>query len=197
MSEPEKSRDIRPLVTVLPFLLRYRPLLGGWLAFLLLSSVATLVLPYAVREMIDHGFSAANAEAIDRYFLGLIAVAIVLALATAMRYFFISLLGERVVADLRSTLYAHLLRLDLSFFESNRTGELLSRLGTDTELVQTVVGSSASVAVRSIVTLVGATILWGSRWWCCRCCCSAGAYASSRAPARTESPMPAPRPPRS
>ena len=152
-------RKVRPLLTLLPFLARYRPLLAGWLGFLLVSSAAALVLPYAVRQMIDHGFSAANAEAIDRYFLALIGVAVVLALATAGRYYFVSLLGERVVADIRRRLYEHLLTLDMGFFESTRTGELQSRLSTDTELVQTVVGSSASIAVRSLVTVTGATAL--------------------------------------
>ncbi|HET9484953.1 MAG TPA: ABC transporter transmembrane domain-containing protein, partial [Xanthomonadales bacterium] len=126
---------------------------------LLLSSTATLTLPFAVRQMIDHGFSAADAAYVDRYFLALFGVATVLAIATAMRFFFVSLLGENVAADLRRALYGHLLKLEQAFFETTRVGELLSRITTDTELVQTVVGSSASVAVRSMVTLVGASTL--------------------------------------
>jgi len=153
------TRRIQPLLALRPFVLRYKGLLAGWIGALLASSAASLVLPYAVRQMIDHGFSAENLATIDRYFLGLLGVALVLALATALRYSFVSWLGERVVADVRQKLYAHLLRLDLGFFETTRTGELQSRLGTDTELIQTVVGSSASVAVRSVVTLIGATIL--------------------------------------
>lgn len=142
-----------------PLLRPYRGLLAGWLLFLALSSSATLTLPWAARLMIEHGFSGNDASAVDRAFLMLGVVALVLAVATAFRYFFVSLLGERVSADLRKRLYAHLLRLDAAFFEQNRSGELLSRLTADAELVQTVVGSSMSVALRSLITLVGASIL--------------------------------------
>ncbi|HET7844820.1 MAG TPA: ABC transporter transmembrane domain-containing protein, partial [Xanthomonadales bacterium] len=162
MSEPRPPRTtsgLAPLRAVLPYVRRYRALTAAWLVFLALSSAATLVLPFAVRQMIDHGFSASDAAYIDRYFLGLFGVALVLALATAARFYFVTMLGERVTADLRRALYDHLLRLDMGYFESTRTGEVLSRLTTDTELVQQVVGSSASVAVRSVVTLLGAATL--------------------------------------
>jgi ATP-binding cassette subfamily B protein len=158
-NRPKGTRGIQPLAAVVPFVRRYRGLIAAWLTFLFLSSSATLTLPFAVRQMIDRGFSAADAAYIDRYFIALFGVAAVLALATALRFFFVSMLGERVTADLRRAVYDHLLRLDLGFYESTRTGEVLSRLTTDTELVQTVVGSSASVAVRSAVTLVGASVL--------------------------------------
>ncbi len=158
-TDPDKKRDLRPLARVWPFVARYRGLISGWLGFLLLSSTATLTLPFAVRQMIDRGFSAADAAYIDRYFVALFGVATVLAIATALRFFFVTLLGENVAADLRRALYAHLLKLEQGFFESTRIGELISRITTDTELVQTVVGSSASVAVRSAVTLVGASTL--------------------------------------
>jgi ATP-binding cassette subfamily B protein len=156
---PASSQGLKPLRHALPHVLRYRGLIVAWLGFLALSSAATLVLPVAVRQMIDHGFSAADASYIDRYFAVLFGVAVVLALATALRFYFITLLGERVTADLRRALYDRLLSLDVGYFESTRTGEVLSRLTTDTELVQVVVGSSASVAVRSAVTLVGASVL--------------------------------------
>lgn len=156
---PRSTRGLAPLVTVWPFVRRRRGLLVGWLLALLVSSSATLALPYAVRQMIDHGFSAADAGFIDRYFLALLGVAVVLAVATALRFAFVSMLGERVVADLRRRVYDHLLALDLGFYERTRTGEIQSRLTTDTELVQTVVGSSASVAVRSLVTFLGAAVL--------------------------------------
>ena len=160
MSEASPRRaDPRSLRRAWPYVARYRGLLAGWLGFLALSSSATLTLPFAVRQMIDRGFSADDAAYVDRYFLALFGVATVLAIATAMRFFFVSLLGENVAADLRRALYAHLLRLHQGFYESTRVGELLSRITTDTELVQTVVGSSASVAVRSAVTLVGASTL--------------------------------------
>jgi ATP-binding cassette, subfamily B, bacterial len=156
---PSGTQGLAPLRAVVPYVKRYKRLIAAWLAFLALSSAATLTLPFAVRQMIDHGFSASDAAYIDRYFVALFGVALVLALATAARFFFVSLLGERVTADLRRALYDHLLRLDMAYFESTRTGEVLSRLTTDTELVQQVVGSSASVAVRSVVTLVGASVL--------------------------------------
>ncbi|MEO5624907.1 MAG: ABC transporter transmembrane domain-containing protein [Dokdonella sp.] len=154
----DSPRKIRSLTRLLPYLKPYRGLIAGWLGFLALSSTATLTLPQAVRVMIDHGFTQANASAINAAFLGLFAVAGVLAVATAARFFFVSLLGERVAADLRRRLYDHLLTLDQAFFETTRTGELVSRLAADTELVQTVVGSTLSVALRSVVTLIGGAI---------------------------------------
>ena len=156
---PRSTRGIAPLAAAWPFMRRQYGLLGGWLAALLISSGATLALPYAVRQMIDHGFSVADAAFIDRYFVALLGIALVLAVATALRFAFVSMFGERVVADLRRALFDHLLSLDLGYYERNRAGEIQSRLTTDTELVQTVVGSSASVAVRSAVTFLGAAVL--------------------------------------
>jgi ATP-binding cassette subfamily B protein len=152
---PTPSRRLSALRLLLPYFRTYRGLLLGWLGFLVLSSLATLSLPLAVRVMIDHGFAHADPASIDRSFVGLFVVAMVLAVATAARYFCVSLLGERVVADLRRKLYSHLLTLDQAFYERTRVGELISRLGSDTELVQTVVSSSMSVALRSVVTAVG------------------------------------------
>ncbi|MGN6153337.1 MAG: ABC transporter transmembrane domain-containing protein, partial [Lysobacteraceae bacterium] len=136
-----------------PFVRAHRGLFVAWLAALACSSTATLSLPVAFRRMIDQGFgSGAN---IDRAFVLLFAVALALALATAARFFFVSLLGERVVADMRDRLYAHLLDLDAAFFDRNRSGELVSRLTADAELLRSVVGSSMSVALRSTITVVG------------------------------------------
>jgi len=128
-------------------------------AFLLLAAIAALALPRAVGSIIDHGFSRADAALVDRYFIGLIVVASVLALASAARYYFVSRLGELVVADLRLQLYRRLLKQELAFFETTKVGELLSRLSTDTELIQTVVGQSASVAIRNLVMLIGSLVL--------------------------------------
>ena len=155
----DKSRSIKPLAALAPFLRPYRGLIAGALGFLLVASVASLSLPSAVGQMIDHGFSKANAEYVDRYFLALLAVALVLAVGTAARFYFVTRLGEQVMADLRRAVYDHLLRLEQGFYETTRTGELLSRLTADTELIQTVVGSSASVALRSLVTLTGSMIM--------------------------------------
>ncbi|MCD9031268.1 ATP-binding cassette domain-containing protein [Luteimonas sp. Y-2-2-4F] len=141
------------LRTLLPFLARQRGLLLAWLLALVASTAATLSLPVAVGQMIDRGFSSAGN--IDAAFALLFAVALALALATAARFYFISLLGERVIADLRTRLYAHLIGLDQAFYERSRSGELVSRLSADTELLRGVVGSGMSVALRSVVMVVG------------------------------------------
>ncbi|HVI26469.1 MAG TPA: ABC transporter transmembrane domain-containing protein [Xanthomonadaceae bacterium] len=137
-----------------PFVRAHRGLFAAWLVALAASSTATLSLPVAFRRMIDQGFSSGGN--VDRAFLFLFAVALALALATAARFYFVSLLGERVVADLRRRLYAHLIGLDAGFHDRNRSGELVSRLTADAELLRSVVGSSMSVALRSVVTFLGA-----------------------------------------
>jgi ATP-binding cassette subfamily B protein len=158
-TRPSSRSPLVALRLLLPYLRPYRALLAGWIGFLTLSSLATLSLPVAVRVMIDRGFAHADPTTLNASFAGLFIVAVVLALATAARYFCISILGERVVADLRRRLYAHLLTLDQGFYERTRVGELISRLGADTELVQTVVTSSISVALRGMVTALGGAIM--------------------------------------
>src|ERR1700742_5236046 len=159
MSGRPKSRSVTPLRSVLPFLRPYRGrILAGFLA-LLCSSTATLVLPFFARGLIDHGFSAAEAGEVGRYFLAFVVAAAVLGLSSATRFYFVPWLGERVTADLRKAVFANVLGLTPAFFEITRTGEVLSRLTADTTLVQTVVGSSASVALRNLVTLTGGLIL--------------------------------------
>ncbi|MDQ2971968.1 MAG: ABC transporter transmembrane domain-containing protein [Pseudomonadota bacterium] len=157
-------RKLAALRALWPYLRRHGGLVFGWLAFLALSSAATLSLPLAVRRMIDRGFATHDPSQVNRTFLILFAVALVLALATAARYYCIALLGERAVAELREKLYAHLIRLDVAFFEQARVGELVSRLGTDTEVVQTLIGSSVSIALRSAVMVIGAAaaMVWTS-----------------------------------
>ena len=158
-SSPPLRRPLTALAALWPHARRYRGLIAAWLGFLALSSTATLSLPVAVRYMIDGGFGSEDPAAIDRYFAALLGVALVLAFATAARFYFVSLLGERVAADLRRRVYERLMTLDQAFFERTRTGELISRLSADTELLRTVVGSSASVALRSVVTLSGSAIM--------------------------------------
>ena len=151
---PAPKAPIGSLRALWPFVSRHSGLFLAWLLALACSSAATLSLPVAFRSMIDHGFSSgANT---DRTFGFVLLVILALALATAARYFFVTLLGERVVADLRTRLYAHLLGLDAGFFDRTRSGELISRLTADAELLRSVVGSSMSVALRSVVTVVGA-----------------------------------------
>lgn len=160
----EKSRNIGALRNLWPFLRPHKNLAIGWLFFLGISSGSSLLLPVALRHIIDKGFLASNLATINGTFLALFGLAVVLALATAARYFFIALLGERSLAALRSALYRHVIHLDVGFYESTRVGELTSRLGTDTELVQTLVGSGISVALRSTVMLIGsaAAMAWTS-----------------------------------
>lgn len=131
--------------------------------FLLLAAVATLAVPLAFRGIVDTGLTS---DAIDRQFILLILLAVVLALMTASRFYMMSWLGERVVADIRERVFANVLRQSPSYFETLQTGEVLSRLTSDTTLVQTLVGSSISIALRSFVMLLGgmAMMLVTSAW---------------------------------
>ena len=152
---PQAKAPIGSLRTLWPFVSRHRGLFVAWLVALGCSSAATLTLPKAFGTMIDEGFAQGGGAAIDRAFLLLFIVAVALALATAARFFFVSLLGEKVVADLRERLYAHLVGLDLGFHDRNRSGELVSRLTADAELLRSVIGTTMSVALRSVVTFLG------------------------------------------
>jgi ATP-binding cassette subfamily B protein len=155
--EPQRTpARLRPLVRLAPFLSPYRGRLALALAALLVAAAATLGLPVAIRQVIDEGFSAASAEAVDRYFVALFALTAVLAAASASRYYLVMWLGERVVADVRDALYRHVIRMSPTFFEVTRTGDVLSRLNTDTTLVQSVAGVTLSLALRSAITFVGA-----------------------------------------
>jgi ATP-binding cassette subfamily B protein len=161
VSVPERapSRDIRPLRKLVPFLRPYRGVLAMALLALSAAALATLAVPIAVRRVIDHGFSRANADFIDYYFLALLGVATVLAIASAARFYAVSWLGERVVADLRERVYGHVIGLSPAFFETTRTGEILSRLTTDTTLIQSLVGASAAVALRNLMLLAGGLVM--------------------------------------
>jgi len=150
-------RRLGSLNTLWPFVRRHGGLFSAWLVALAVSSVATLSLPVAVRQMIDHGFNSGGQ--INKAFALLFLVAVVLALATAARFFFVSLLGEKVVADLRSRLYAHLITLGAGFHDRSRSGELVSRLTADSELLRSVIGSTMSVALRSTVTVIGSLVM--------------------------------------
>ena len=154
-----KSKDIRPLRRLLPFILAHKGDAGAAIFFLLLSTAATLSLTGAARLMTDHGFASGSAATINRYFILAIGVAVALALATAFRFYFVSKLGARVVADLRTALYAHVLTLDQTFFLATRTGEVLSRVTTDIAIVESLVGASASIALRNGLMAIGAVTL--------------------------------------
>ncbi len=149
-------RDVRPLALLAPFVRAHWGDAVWSLVFLLISTAATLSLSAAARLVVDKGFAAASAGALNRAFVVLIAVAAILAVGAALRFYFISKLGERVVADLRAALYRHVLTLDQAWFLKVRTGEVLSRLTTDMTIVESMVGGSASVALRNLLTLAGA-----------------------------------------
>src|SRR3954471_11948291 len=150
----------RSLSGLLPFLRPYRGRIALAGVLLVLAAAATLVFPIALRGLIDGGIAAAGsadrASALRGHFLELFAVAVALGLFSAGRFYLVSWLGERVTADLRNAVYAHVLEQSPAFFESTQTGEVLSRLTTDTTLVQTVVGSSFSMGLRNLVMGVGA-----------------------------------------
>ncbi len=158
-SDRPASKQLKQLRDLLPFAKPYLWQIAAALTFLGLGAVATLSLPIAVRRMIDLGFDPANQSEIGRYFLLLLAVAMAMALFTAARYFCVSWLGERIVADLRKAVFNRVVVMSPSFFETTRTGEVLSRINTDTTLVEVVVGSTFSIALRSFVMFVGAGVM--------------------------------------
>ena len=144
------------LKPLMPYALVYRARIAAALVALTVASGATLVVPIAVRRMIDFGFSDANAGLIRAYFLAMIGIVAVLALASGARYYLVMTLGERVIADLRADLFTHLTRLDPSFFDAEKTGDIASRLSADTTQLKATFGSSASLALRNLFLFVGA-----------------------------------------
>lgn len=153
------AKGVRPLLRLVPYLVSYRGMVVLAFVSLVGATLATLAIPMASRRLVDNGFDQNNAAFIDQYFLALITVALVLGVASACRFYFVSWLGERVVADLRAAVYSHVLSLSPAFFELTRTGEVLSRLTADTTLIKTVVGSSASIALRNLFLFVGAATM--------------------------------------
>lgn len=155
----KKRASLSPLRTLFPYILRYPKLIVGAGVFLLLAAATTLTLPLAVRRVIDFGFSNQDAEFINSYFTFLMGVAIVLGIASAMRYYFVILLGERVISDLRSDVFAHIARLSPSFYDVNRSGEIISRLTADTTQIKSAVGATASMALRNSILSFGAVVM--------------------------------------
>jgi ATP-binding cassette subfamily B protein len=154
------TRRLRALGGLVPFLRPYRGRIALALVFLVLAAVSTLVFPVALRSLIDQGFVAtdpgARVMALREHFFALFAVGVALGVFSALRFYAVTWLGERVTADLRNAVYAHVVMQSPEFFETTRTGEVLSRLTTDTTLVQTVVGSSLSMGLRNAVLGIGA-----------------------------------------
>ncbi len=153
------SASFRALLPLFRYGRRYTGRALAALAALTISAAATLAVPFALRRMIDFGFSKDSGGAVDAYFLAMGAVVIVIALAAATRYYLVTTLGERVVADLRRDVFAHLTALDAAFYDGARTGELISRLTADTTQIKAAFGASASIALRNLFMFVGATAL--------------------------------------
>jgi ATP-binding cassette subfamily B protein len=154
--ETGQRRSLRPLRRVFPYLARYKRLVAGALFFLALAAATTLTLPLAMRRMIDHGFGSTDSTFISQYFSMLLVIAALLAVASAARYYFVITLGERVVADLRRDVFAHVTKLSPAFFDSAQTGEIVSRLAADATQIKSVVGATASVALRNTIMGLGA-----------------------------------------
>jgi ATP-binding cassette subfamily B protein len=146
-------------MTLLPYLGRYRGRVAAALAALFAAALATLAVPLAIRRMIDHGFSGTDETLIDRYFFVLLFVALALAAASSTRYYLVTWLGERVVADVRAAVFGHVMRLSADFFDRSQSGEIVSRLTADTTQIKSAVGASASIALRNFVLFVGATAM--------------------------------------
>jgi ATP-binding cassette subfamily B protein len=158
-SKKPLSAALAPIRPLLPYVFRQKKRIAFALVALLAAAGATLTLPIAVGGMIDHGFSLDNAGTVNAYFGALIGVVAALAVASGSRYYLVITLGERVVADLRADVFRHLSRLDASFYDSAKTGELLSRLTADTTHLKAAFGSSASVALRNLFMFLGAIVM--------------------------------------
>ncbi len=152
---PSRSRHLQSLSGLLPYLRPYRFRIAAAIISLVAAAAALLAMPVAIGHVIDAGLSSEQ-DVINRNFIALFAFAALAAAFAALRFYLVSWVGERVVADLRKAVFQHVLQLSPNFFEVTRSGEILSRLTTDTTLIQTVVGSSLSIALRSSLTLVGA-----------------------------------------
>jgi ATP-binding cassette, subfamily B, bacterial len=151
--------SVRPLLALKPYLLRHKGMLAGALVALLVSAGATLAVPLAVRRMIDLGFSGIEPDLIDKYFATLAAIGLILALASAARFYAVNWLGERVVADIRRDVFKHLTGLSPAFYEVSHSGEVMSRLTADTTQVKAAASTVISQALRNLLLLVGAAAM--------------------------------------
>src|SRR5690349_7660729 len=159
-TSPAKRRArLRPLLALAPYVARYRG--RALLAFVALTvaAVTTLIVPVAVRRMIDFGFTPEGIARINSYFSVMVAVVAVLAAASASRYYLVMTIGERIVADIRRDVFGHLISLSPSFFDSERSGELVSRLTADTTQIRSAAGASISIALRNLMLFIGATAM--------------------------------------
>jgi len=158
-SERPKAKSLKPLRTLWPFITPYAGILIVAIGSLLIASAAMLALPVALRFLIDNGFIAGDVTTVNRYFGWFLLASIVFSVFASLRYYLVTWLGERVVADIRNAVYDKVIRMDPLFFEVTRTGEVLSRLTTDTTLVQSISGSGISIALRASLALVGGLVM--------------------------------------
>ncbi|MFP4451619.1 MAG: ABC transporter transmembrane domain-containing protein, partial [Rhodosalinus sp.] len=152
--EREKSRRIGALAELWPFISPYRALLTAALLMLVATAVVSLILPLAVRRVVDN-FNVEDGAILDQYFAAALGIAGLFALGSALRYALVTRLGERVVADIRKAVFDRVIGMSPAFYEKLMTGEVLSRITTDTTLIQSVIGSSVSIALRNLLIFVG------------------------------------------
>ena len=159
LEQRRASRNIRSLAALKPLIFRYRLQIGFAALFLLIAAAGALAIPAAVGQVIDRGFLADDIATIDRWFWLLFIAATVMAVAGGLRFYWVSWIGQRIVTDLRREVYQRVIGLGPDFFATTRTGEVLSRLNTDTTLVESLIGSSASVAIRNLLMLVASAVM--------------------------------------
>ncbi len=159
VTDRPRAKSLQPLRALLPFLAPHWLLLAGALAALLIAAAAMLALPAALRQLIDHGLSSADPRVLNGYLAGFLVAAAAFGVFAALRFYLVTWLGERVVADLRQAVYRRVVRMDPTFFEVTRTGEVLSRLTADTTLVQAIAGVNLSITLRSVLNLIGALVM--------------------------------------
>ncbi|HEX3398674.1 MAG TPA: ABC transporter transmembrane domain-containing protein [Steroidobacteraceae bacterium] len=162
--ERPRAKSLSPLLALLPFLRPYGLKIVGAFFALLIAAAAQLVLPVALRQLIDHVFAEkalGSLGNINRWFFGFLAAAVIFGVFAALRFYMVTWVGERVVADLRSAIYRRVVRMDPMFYETTRVGEVLSRLTADTTLVQSIAGVNLSIVLRSTLSLIGALVLMG------------------------------------
>jgi ATP-binding cassette subfamily B protein len=157
-SERAKSRDINSLRALARFIAPYRGMALAAILALVVTAGVSLTLPLALRRVVD-GFDTGNLALLNQYFMASLGIAVVLALGTGARYYLVTRLGERVIADIRKAVFDHMLRMSPAFYERIMTGEVLSRITTDTTLLLSVISSSISVAMRNALILVGGLVL--------------------------------------
>ena len=154
----EKSKNVKALRALWPFVMRYSVLFYGAIFALVSTAVISLILPMAVRRVVD-GFETEAVELLDSYFAAALVIAALLALGTGLRYYLVTRLGERVVADIRKAVFDRMISMSPAFYEKLMTGEVLSRITTDTTVILGVIGSSVSIAARNLLILIGGLVL--------------------------------------